>query len=481
MIPDADNMAERHRVEAELRHRAEQFETLVHQSPVGIYIVDNDFRITQVNPIARPVFGDIPDLIGRDFDNVIHILWEQSYADELTARFRHTLETGEPYETPARTQFRVDRGLVEYYAWRVDRIMLADGRYGVVCYFSDISDQVRAHLTIAQSEKKYRELFERIDEGFCIIEMIFDGETPVDYRFLEVNPAFERQSDIVDAPGRLMRDIAPEHEQHWFDRYGTIALTGQAQRFEAPVRVLGNRYYDINAFRIGETEQRRVAVVFNDITRRQRDAETLRENAERLNLLVAELQHRTRNLLSVVSGIADQTRETSATLDDFGLRFDRRLAALGRVQGLLSIGPLPSITLPELLGLELDAHGIDPDGGASIGFAGPDVALPADTVQLLALALHELTTNALKHGAFAARGGLDIAWAVRGMADGNRLLSLRWTESGVPKADGEVHRGFGRQLIEVDLPYELDATTRLEFGPDGVTCLIEVALPPEAR
>ena len=300
----------RKRAEGELRHRAEQFETLIRQAPIGVYLVDADSRIAQVNPVARPVFGDIPDLIGRDFDEVIHVLWQKPYADEVTHLFRHTLETGEPYATPERAQYRADRGLLEYYAWRIDRITLPNGGYGVVCYFSDISGQVRARHAIAESEKKYRSLFESIDEGFCIIEMIFDGDKAVDYRFVEVNPAFERHTGIADAQGRRMREIAPDHEEHWFKHYGDIALTGEPQRFEAPAKHLGDRWYDLNAFRVGEPTQRHVAIVFSDITQRQRDAATLRDSEERLRRLNEQLEERVRERTAEINALLIRVIQT---------------------------------------------------------------------------------------------------------------------------------------------------------------------------
>jgi PAS domain S-box-containing protein len=141
-----------------LRQRSAQYETLLNQAPLGVYLVDADFRIRQVNPIALPVFGNIPDLIGRDLDEVLRILWTKEYADEVVRIFRRTLETGEPYETPERIEYRIDRQMMEYYEWRVDRIPLPEGGYGVVCYFRDISAQVRARETIKESEERFRKL-----------------------------------------------------------------------------------------------------------------------------------------------------------------------------------------------------------------------------------------------------------------------------------------------------------------------------------
>jgi PAS domain S-box-containing protein len=152
------DVTERKRAEEALHHRSEQYETLLNQAPLGVYLVDADFRIRMVNSVALSIFGDVPDLIGREFDEVIHTIWTKEYADEIVRVFRNTLETGDPYFTPERAEFRVDRGVVEYYEWRLDRILLLDGRHGVVCYVRDISGQVQARETIRESEERYREL-----------------------------------------------------------------------------------------------------------------------------------------------------------------------------------------------------------------------------------------------------------------------------------------------------------------------------------
>ena len=145
----------RRRSDEASRLRTEQFETLLNEAPMGVYLVDADFRICEVNPAAQPLFGDIPDLIGRDFDEIMHILWPKAYADELVERFRHTLNTGEPYATQERGERRLDRGVNEYYEWRVNRILRPEGRYGVVCYFRDIAEHVlaRSHLEAVDRRK----------------------------------------------------------------------------------------------------------------------------------------------------------------------------------------------------------------------------------------------------------------------------------------------------------------------------------------
>jgi PAS domain S-box-containing protein len=155
-LRQATDFIERSRTDTSLRNRADQFETLLNQAPLGVYLVDADFRIAQVNPVARPVFGDIPNLIGRDFGEVIQILWEKRYADEIVGIFRRTLETGEPYANSHSDEYRIDRNHREHYEWRVDRIVLPDGGFGVVCYFRDISAQVQAQDRIRESEARFR-------------------------------------------------------------------------------------------------------------------------------------------------------------------------------------------------------------------------------------------------------------------------------------------------------------------------------------
>jgi PAS domain S-box-containing protein len=128
-----------------IRQQMAQFETLLNQAPIGVYLVDFDFRIRHVNPAASGTFGDIPGgVVGRDFDEIIHMLWQKDFADDLVKIFRHTLTTGEPYVARESAAQRGGTGAVEYYEWRLDRILLSETRYGLVCYFRDIGERKRA-------------------------------------------------------------------------------------------------------------------------------------------------------------------------------------------------------------------------------------------------------------------------------------------------------------------------------------------------
>jgi two-component system, chemotaxis family, CheB/CheR fusion protein len=161
---------------------------------------------------------------------------------------------------------------------------------GAVAVARDITDLKHKEDALRQSELQYRTLFDTLIEGFCTIEMIFDIEgRPVDYRFLETNPAFEKQTGLHNVQGKLIRDVAPDNEDHWFEIYGKVALTGETVHFENEAKAL-DRYFDVCAYRIGGPENRKVAILFSDITERKRNEEALRLSEERRSMALEAAQ-----------------------------------------------------------------------------------------------------------------------------------------------------------------------------------------------
>ena len=404
------DVTERKRAEEQLRRSHDTFYRLIQDNPFGVYVVDADFRLREVSMGSQNVFRNVRPLLGRDFAEVLRLIWVEPFASEAIARFRHTLATGEPFSSPGTVEWRADVKEVEAYDWRIERITLPDGRFGVVCYFYDLSERQRweaalmksearqaAALAVAnlgtfewdvrtnalalddrsreifgfspaegtraeevfaridpeqfprvfgeaqqslrdcsrleteyrillpgggartvisisdvvrgvdgdaermfgvfrdvterrrneealrQSQERYRSLFNSIDQGFCVIEVMFDGESPVDYRFLEGNRAFEEQTGLAGAAGRTARELVPALEERWVRAYGRVAATGEPVKFEDRSDSMG-RWFDVYAFRVGRPEERKVAILFKDITAAKGVEAALRESDEKLRV-----------------------------------------------------------------------------------------------------------------------------------------------------------------------------------------------------
>ncbi|HZV38547.1 MAG TPA: HWE histidine kinase domain-containing protein [Pseudoxanthomonas sp.] len=213
------------------------------------------------------------------------------------------------------------------------------------------------------------------------------------------------------------------------------------------------------------------------------DATEEREAADRLQVLIAELQHRTRNLMAVVQAVSDRTLRESASLAEFGPAYSERLRAIARVHGLLSrLSEGDRVSFDELLMEELRAHGVNGDRVSLDGPAG--VRLRSTTLQTYALALHELATNAIKYGALSTDSGrLGIRWRTSSREDGTPVLQMEWNERfdtpPARPAAGVNSGGYGRELIERALPYQLRARTSYRLEPNGLHCTVEVPLPTD--
>jgi PAS domain S-box-containing protein len=141
---------------------------------------------------------------------------------------------------------------------------------GGVMGWQVVTERRRAEEGLRRSDEKYRSLIESIGDGFCIVEVIFDDrDVPVDYRFLETNPSFERQTGLTKALGKTARELALDHDGRSLEAYGRVLRTGQPERFENHATQL-NRWYDVFAWRYGRPQDRQVAALFNDITARKK-------------------------------------------------------------------------------------------------------------------------------------------------------------------------------------------------------------------
>jgi PAS domain S-box-containing protein len=200
---------------------------------------------------------------------------------------------------------------------------------------------------------------------------------------------------------------------------------------------------------------------------------------ERQKLLLAELQHRVRNILTVVRSVFTRTVDTADVAEEMADHFRGRLDSLARTQVVVTQSAQGKVDLESLIRDELLSVGAT--DGPSVAIEGPDVLLPGKTAELIGLAVHELTTNSLKYGALKVAGAkLQIRWSVDLVNRSQSFLHLSWAEKGVPAVPVQpVRHGFGTELITEALPYQLGARTKLEFKGGGVHCTISAPLPSE--
>jgi two-component system, chemotaxis family, CheB/CheR fusion protein len=244
-------------------------------------------------------------------------------------------------------------------------------------------------------------------------------------------------------------------------------LNGQVFRSESTIARKGGDEcaveWTISPIRDEHGAPRHWIVLLRDVTHARR----LRQEFE------AELQHRTRNLLGMVQSLASRTLKET----DEATALGSRLAALGRVQGLQTCAE-GTVDLGELICREMGAHGAADE---RVKVEGEAIAFPRAKAEMLALAVHELTTSARKHGALSSRAGaLSVRWRRHG-SSGRRQLALQWEEICARPSDAMgLSKGYDRELLERTLHYSLGATTKLEIGSDGVRCQIDIPLPEAA-
>jgi PAS domain S-box-containing protein len=196
------------------------------------------------------------------------------------------------------------RGKHEDVYWTYGYSPIEDeaGVQGVLVVCNDVTEEHRLKETLKQS---YHTVVESMDEGLCVIEAILDHSGhPVDYRFLEINPAFENQTGLVNAIGKTARELVPDLEDRWIQTYGRVALTGEPIRFVEESAPMG-RWFDVYATRIGAPEDRKVALLFRDITERTMTERALKEADRRKDEFLAMLAHELRNPLAPIAAAAD--------------------------------------------------------------------------------------------------------------------------------------------------------------------------------
>ncbi len=297
------DQTERKQAEHRLFASRERFAKIVGQAATGVVEMDTDNRITLVNQKYCDMLGYSEDeLIGM---NMAEVTAPESRAASLASVAG--LAAGGRGFVIDKYYLRKDGSRMPATS-SVNALRSAAGDYeGVVAIVLDTTETQQAVEKLRASEERYRTLFESMDQGFAILEMIFDeADVAVDYEFLEMNTMFERHTGLAGVTGKRVSELVPNLDRFWFDTYGRVALTGEAVRFENEAPAMG-RWFDVYATRLGGPESRKVALLFSDITARRRSEEELRRLAadlsdadRRKTEFLATLAHELRNPLAPI-------------------------------------------------------------------------------------------------------------------------------------------------------------------------------------
>ena len=446
--------------------------------PIATFICDAKGTILQYNRHAVAVWGRTPKP-GQTHEQFRENAryFELDGTPIARSMMTEVLASGTPVRDVERIVERPD-GTRSIVSVNIDPLRNAKGELvGAVNCFLDVTERKRmdaalevSRLQALEQEQRLAATYEHAAIG--ISEIAPDGH------FLRVNEAicamtgYSREELLA---ARLFRythpdDAEPDREGFRKQVAGALDFYSVEKRF---VRKDGRVIWlSVRSSPVYDAEDRLLYVVrvVQDITERK-------ASEQRQKLLMDELNHRVKNTLATVQSLASQTARGAHTPAAFRERFEGRLIALSKAHDQLTIHHWESADLRELLSGSLAPYaGV---GSERVVLRGEDVVLRPRAVLTLAMAVHELTTNAAKYGALSVPGGrIEIHWQpVRG-DNGRPMLRIAWIEQGGPSVTAPEQRGFGSKLIEGSIAAELGGTARLAFDSQGLRC--EIVIPMEA-
>ena len=326
---------------------------------------------------------------------------------------------------------------------------------------AELNSKVEA---LDQANNDLQNLFESTEVATVFLDsnLVIRSFTPAVARIFNIL-ASDRGRPITDLSSRFsLPGLAEDIKQVFASQEPTERRVSDDQQ---------GAYYLLRLapYRHGELGVSGVVVTFIDVSE-------LIHADSRQQLLIAELQHRTRNLLAIVQSIARQTMREDQALEAFQFR----MAALGRVQSLLGRDGNDEVDIGDIVRLELESLSAPAKG--KITATGEPVTLGLEHVQTFGLVLHELTANAVRHGALRpGPGRLDISWRLDSTKPAKTMLLLEWCETGSPEPPNTTREGFGRRLIEQALAHTLRAETQFTYRQDGVHCHIAIPIARRAE
>ncbi|WP_316191585.1 MULTISPECIES: HWE histidine kinase domain-containing protein [unclassified Bradyrhizobium] len=431
------------------------YHVLVERMSDGALTLDADGCIVYVNSRLCALTGlGVQQLVGRSFASLFAGAVPEQRADDAA--------------TDAQL-CRADGGQLPVSVWM--RQMAMGGVVATLVTLTDMSIQRRAE-EVANAERFARSILEQATDAVVVLAL--DGRIthaswvaeqlaerpPVGQLFSE---AFPLDGQSASQRGTLTRFSRESLDQALATKpfHGVEVALRNAQASGRSFLLSGGPLVNDLKETVGSI------VTLTDITERKR-AE------EQQTVLVAELNHRVKNILAIVQSVAGQTLRTSPSLPAFNKAFSGRIQAVSIAHDILTQTRWIGIGLNELLTTVLAPYGI---GEGRIAIDGPPVLLEARLVLPLSMVLHELATNASKYGALSAsHGQVTISWRLR---DDGRRLELIWLERGGPLIEGGGGRGFGTTLIDRVVRFDLDGEALLDFEPAGIRCSLTFALTAE--
>jgi PAS domain S-box-containing protein len=417
------------------------------------YVLDREWRVALLNDEAAHEYFERPrdEVIGRS-------LWELFPGAErspFTALLRTAMDDG----VAGRLRRPSENRPGHYQEYRVAPL----GDEGLGVYVIDVTERVLA-------EAELRANRERLDLAVGAHGIgIFDWDRIAD----TVNWSAEMEAIFGLPPGAFEGHIADFRRRVWPDDLARMdvevaaALAAGQDLVSYQFRVLrddGSAGWVEGAARLVFVDGVAVRMVGANVDI------TARKAAEHhQHMLFNELNHRVKNTLAIVQSIAWQSLRSGGVSRQVRDTFEGRLTALATAHDVLTRRDWEAGSIGQILANAVAPH--DP-GDGRLNARGPTVDLEPKTAVALALAMHELATNAVKYGAFSTSSGrVDVSWTTAG-----GRLDLTWRESGGPRVEGPVRRGFGARLLEQGLAAELRGPVRLDFHPEGLVCAIRAQL-----